>query len=126
MQTDGLWKDFGSGYLEPGHHPAGEERVWSPSDPEKLRNLTDYRQAELDNIICLRKGDSSCRPGSFAKFFWRTDHFVFQRPDFYTSVRMYSTRNANMEEPYNGEGLMNHLEATGQIIFLSGEMNIKD
>lgn len=91
----------------------GEERVWSPSDPEKLRNLTDYRQAELDNIICLRKGDSSCRPGSFAKFFWRTDHFVFQRPDFYTSVRMYSTRNANMEEPYNGEGLMNHFRGDG-------------
>ena len=23
IATDGLWKDFGSGYLEPGHHPAG-------------------------------------------------------------------------------------------------------
>lgn len=91
----------------------GEEKVWSPSDPEKLRNLTDYRQVELDNIIGLRKGDASCRPASFAKFFWRTDHFVFQRPDFYTSVRMYSTRNANMEEPYNGEGLMNHFRGDG-------------
>lgn len=91
----------------------GEEKVWSPSDPEKLRNLTDYRQAELDNIIGLRKGDASCRPASYAKFFWRTDHFVFQRPDFYTSVRMYSTRNANMEEPYNGEGLMNHFRGDG-------------
>lgn len=91
----------------------GEEKVWDSSDPEKLRNLTSYRQAELDNIICLRNGDSSCRPGTFAKFFWRTDHFVFQRPDFYTSVRMYSTRNANMEEPYNGEGLMNHFRGDG-------------
>lgn len=91
----------------------GEEKVWGSSDPEKLRNLTNYRQAELDNIICLRKGDSLCRPESFAKFFWRTDHFVFQRPDFYTSVRMYSTRNANMEEPYNGEGLMNHFRGDG-------------
>lgn len=91
----------------------GEEKVWSSSDPEKLRNLTDYRQAELDNIIGLRKGDASCRPASYAKFFWRTDHFVFQRPDFYTSVRMYSTRNANMEEPYNGEGLMNHFRGDG-------------
>lgn len=91
----------------------GEEKVWSPSAPEKLRTLTNYRQAELDNIICLRKGDSSCEPVSFAKFFWRTDHFVFQRPDFYTSVRMYSTRNANMEMPYNGEGLMNHFRGDG-------------
>lgn len=38
---------------------------------------------------------------------------MFQRPDFYTSVRMYSTRNANMEEPYNGEGLMNHFRGDG-------------
>ena len=91
----------------------GEEKVWSPSAPEKLRTLTNYRQAELDNIICLRKGDSSCEPVSFAKFFWRTDHFVFQRPNFYTSVRMYSTRNANMEMPYNGEGLMNHFRGDG-------------
>ncbi len=91
----------------------GEEKVWSPSAPEKLRILTNYRQAELDNIICLRKGDSSCEPVSFAKFFWRTDHFVFQRPNFYTSVRMYSTRNANMEMPYNGEGLMNHFRGDG-------------
>lgn len=91
----------------------GEEKVWGASDPEKLKNLTNYRQAELENIICLRKGDPSCRPASFAKFFWRTDHFVFQRPDFYTSVRMYSTRNANMEEPYNGEGLMNHFRGDG-------------
>lgn len=91
----------------------GEEKVWSPSAPEKLKTLTNYRQAELDNIICLRKGDSSCEPVSFAKFFWRTDHFVFQRPNFYTSVRMYSTRNANMEMPYNGEGLMNHFRGDG-------------
>lgn len=91
----------------------GEEKVWSPSAPEKLRTLTNYRQAELDNIICLRKGDSSCEPVSFAKFFGRTDHFVFQRPNFYTSVRMYSTRNANMEMPYNGEGLMNHFRGDG-------------
>lgn len=91
----------------------GEEKVWSPSAPEKLRTLTNYRQAELDNIICLRKGDSSCEPVSFAKFFWRTDHFVFQRPNFYTSVRMYSTRNANMEMPYNGEGVMNHFRGDG-------------
>lgn len=91
----------------------GEEKVWSPSAPEKLRTLTNYRQAELDNIICLRKGNSSCEPVSFAKFFWRTDHFVFQRPNFYTSVRMYSTRNANMEMPYNGEGLMNHFRGDG-------------
>lgn len=80
--------------------------------PERLLKATDYRRDELINVINARK-DKKFTPESFAKFFWQTEHFVFQRPDFYTSVRMYSTRNRNMEEPYNGEGLKNHFRADG-------------
>lgn len=80
--------------------------------PERLLKATDYRKDELINVINARKGKKFI-PESFAKFFWQTEHFVFQRPDFYTSVRMYSTRNRNMEEPYNGEGLKNHFRADG-------------
>ena len=81
--------------------------------PERLLTIADgYRQAELEEIIAARKGDHSHTP-SFAKFFWQTEHFAFQRPGFYTSVRMFSTRNKNMEEPYNGEGLTNHYRADG-------------
>jgi len=65
---------------------------------ERLLVGTDYRKAELDELIRLRKG--TAKPSkSFAKFFWQTEHFVFQRPNFYTTVRMFSTRNANMEIP---------------------------
>lgn len=71
-----------------------------------------YRQAELEEIVAARKGDHSHTP-SFAKFFWQTEHFVFQRPGYYASARMFSTRNKNMEEPYNGEGLTNHYRADG-------------
>jgi chondroitin AC lyase len=80
--------------------------------PKELSELSNYRNAELLNIIHARKGEPfTVQP--FAKFFWQTEHFVFQRPNFYTSVRMYSTRNRNMEEPYNGEGLTNHYRADG-------------
>ncbi len=91
---------------------AGAGRIWNNKTPERLLTLTDYRKPELEAIINLRKGNQQV-PDSFAKFFWRTDHFVIQRPNFYTSVRMYSTRNANMEVPYNGEGLMNHFRGDG-------------
>ncbi len=79
---------------------------------DRLLQSTDYRKAELEAIIRLRKGES--KPDlSFAKFFWQTEHFVFQRPNFYTTVRMYSTRNRNMEVPYNGPGKPTHHRADG-------------
>jgi chondroitin AC lyase len=88
---------------------------------ERLLMSTDYRKNELEEIIKLRKGES--KPSqSFAKFFWQTEHFVFQRPDFYTTVRMYSTRNRNMEVPYNGPGKTTHHRADGtNYIMLKGD-----
>ncbi|MFM2232551.1 MAG: hypothetical protein RJB31_1252, partial [Bacteroidota bacterium] len=79
---------------------------------ERLLVGTDYRKAELEELIRLRKGTAKPTK-SFAKFFWQTEHFVFQRPNFYTTVRMFSTRNANMEMPYNGPGKPTHHRADG-------------
>jgi chondroitin AC lyase len=79
---------------------------------ERLLVSTDYRKKELEEIIRLRKGEAK-PSASFAKFFWQTEHFVFQRPGFYTTVRMFSTRNRNMEEPYNGPGKTTHHRADG-------------
>ena len=79
---------------------------------ERLLQSTDYRKVELEEIIRLRTGEA--KPSqSFAKFFWQTEHFVFQRPDFYTTVRMFSARNRNMEVPYNGPGKPTHHRADG-------------
>jgi len=79
---------------------------------ERLLFGTDYRKQELEEIIRLRKGEA--KPSlSFSKFFWQTEHFVFQRPNFYTTVRMHSTRNRNMEVPYNGPGKTTHHRADG-------------
>ncbi len=79
---------------------------------ERLLHCTDHRKEELEHILQLRMG--AVQPSqSFAKFFWQTEHFVFQRPNFYTTVRMYSTRNMNMEVPYNGPGKTTHHRADG-------------
>ncbi len=88
---------------------------------ERLLISTDYRKKELEEIIKLRKG--LVNPSlSFAKFFWQTEHFVFQRPNFYTSVRMFSTRNQNMEQPYNGPGKTTHHRADGtNYLLLKGD-----
>ncbi|MDZ7606241.1 MAG: polysaccharide lyase family 8 super-sandwich domain-containing protein [Cyclobacteriaceae bacterium] len=40
-------------------------------------------------------------------------HLTFRRRASFTSVRMYSTRTHNMEEPYNSEGLLNHHRGDG-------------
>ena len=79
---------------------------------ERVLVSTDYRKKELEDIVRLRRGETK-PSASFAKFFWQTEHFVFQRPNFYTTVRMYSTRNRNMEEPYNGPGKLTHHRADG-------------
>ena len=88
---------------------------------ERLLMSTDYRKNELQEIIRLRKGEA--KPSlSFSKFFWQTEHFVFQRPNFYTTVRMFSTRNRNMEEPYNGPGITTHHRADGtNYLMLKGD-----
>ena len=88
---------------------------------ERLLFGTDYRKAELGEILKLRKGEAK-PSASFAKFFWQTEHFVFQRPNFYTTVRMYSTRNRNMEKPYNGPGKTTHHRADGtNYLMLKGD-----
>jgi chondroitin AC lyase len=88
---------------------------------ERLLLSTDYRKDELEEIMKLRKGET--KPSlSFCKFFWQTEHFVFQRPNFYTTVRMFSTRNRNMEEPYNGPGITTHHRADGtNYLMLKGD-----
>ncbi|MEQ9218555.1 MAG: polysaccharide lyase family 8 super-sandwich domain-containing protein [Cyclobacteriaceae bacterium] len=86
--------------------PKGTEEI------ERLLISTDYRKDELEEIMRLRKGEAQ-PSASFAKFFWQTEHFVVQRPNFYTTVRMFSTRNKNMEVPYNGPGKPTHHRADG-------------
>lgn len=87
-------------------------RASGTATPERLLATTDYRKAELEEIIKIRKGETTPTL-SFGKFFWQTEHYAHQRPDYYVSVRMHSSRNRNMEVPYNSEGLKNHHRGDG-------------
>ncbi len=115
---DGICKQLVSGvYRDIGvyNRSITGQRSSSPRgtrEIERLLSVTDYRNQELTNIMRLRRGEEA-PIRSFAKFFWQTEHFVFQRPHFYTSVRMHSTRNRNMEVPYNGPGIVTHHRADG-------------
>ncbi|GHT28367.1 chloramphenicol resistance protein [Bacteroidia bacterium] len=79
---------------------------------ERLLASSSYRKSELQEIIDLSKNNA--KPSlSHSTFFWQSEHYAHQRPNYYTTVRMFSTRNMNMEEPYNGEGITNHHRGDG-------------
>lgn len=79
---------------------------------DRLINVTTYRKDELQGIANIRK-DQAKPVLSFGKFFWLSEYYTHQRSGYFTSVRMFSSRNANMEVPYNGEGLTNHHRGDG-------------
>jgi chondroitin AC lyase len=115
---DGIYKHMVYGvYIDVAAHDRSiaHQRNSTPRgtlEIERLLQSTDYRSDELENIMKLRKGEEA-DIRSFAKFFWQTEHFTFQRPHFYTSVRMHSTRNRTYEVPYNGPGITTHHRADG-------------
>ncbi|TDB64219.1 polysaccharide lyase family 8 super-sandwich domain-containing protein [Arundinibacter roseus] len=124
---DGIYKQMVYGVYEDisvKNRSISGKSTFSPHSTLEIERLlvsTDYRKAELEEIIRLRKGEAK-PSASFAKFFWQTEHFVFQRPQFYTTVRMFSTRNRNMEEPYNGPGKTTHHRADGtNYLMLKGD-----
>lgn len=100
------------GALNRGITRRGAFRPRSPELPEKLLRVTSYRQDELETIVQIRKGEREPDLTS-SQFFWHTEYYSHQRPQYFTSVRMFSSRNHSMEEPYNGEGLKNHHLADG-------------
>ncbi len=90
----------------------GTLHAYNAGMAERLLLTSDYRKDEIQEIIDIR--NKGIKPTlSFATFFWHSEHFTFQRPDFFTSVRMYSTRTHNMEVPYNSEALFNHHRGDG-------------
>jgi len=90
----------------------GALRPYDASLAERLLSLSGYRKAELQEIVDVRKKGKQPTL-SHATYFWHSEHFSVQRPDWFASVRLYSTRTHNMEQPYNEEGLLNHHRGDG-------------
>ncbi|MBA4139384.1 MAG: chondroitin lyase [Segetibacter sp.] len=87
-------------------HPAGTEIL------ENLMKSSNYRKKDLEYLIKVRKGEIA-PVLTWNKYFWHSSYFAHQRKNYYASVRMHSSRQNNMEEPYNEEGLKNHHVADG-------------
>jgi chondroitin AC lyase len=79
----------------------------SPDMPENLLQASDYRAKELQQIISNRK-NAKLISGKKDRFFWHSEYYTHQRPAYFASVRMHSSRQNNMEQPHNEEGLKNH------------------
>jgi chondroitin AC lyase len=110
MMVFGKYSDPGAKNRDISREDSG--RGYGTATPERLLQAGNYRKNELEEIIKIRHGEADATL-AHSTFFWQTEHFTFQRPGFFTSVRMYSTRNDNMEMPYNSEGLMNHHRGDG-------------
>ncbi|HYH55813.1 MAG TPA: polysaccharide lyase family 8 super-sandwich domain-containing protein, partial [Anseongella sp.] len=115
---DGICRTMVHGkYPDPGAKNRGITRKGAlrpagPELPENLLKATSYRKEELREIIKIRRGEA--KPAlAGSRFFWSSEYFSYQRPDFFASVRMYSSRNHSVEVPYNEEGLKNHHLADG-------------
>jgi chondroitin AC lyase len=78
-----------------------------PGLPENLLQASSYRARELQEIIKNRKNAAVSSPAK-DHFFWHSEYYTHQRPNYFASVRMHSSRGNNMEQPHNEEGLKNH------------------
>jgi chondroitin AC lyase len=80
------------------------------SNPKLAENIlagTTYRKEELQQIIASQKGNG--KPTfEWNRFFPHSEYYTHQRPTWFSSVRMHSIRQNNVEFPYNEEGLQNH------------------
>jgi chondroitin AC lyase len=95
--------------------------AFNASTAENLLKASSYRRAELMEVVKVRKGEK--KPGfTWNRFFWHSSYFTHQRPSWFASVRMHSSRGSNMEQPHNEEGLKNHHFADGStFISLTGK-----
>jgi chondroitin AC lyase len=99
---------------------SGALRAMGASTPERLQGVTDYRNKELREIIAVRS-ENAKSTSSYSKFFWHSEYLSHQRPAYFSSVRMHSKRNCNMEVPYNGEGLLSHYLGDGaNYVYVNG------
>jgi len=115
---DGVCKSMAYGiYPDPGakNRDLSRKGDLGPEDtniPENLLKSSDYRKKELEEIIKFRRGEK--KPDkTWNGYYWWSSYFVHQRKNYFTSVRMYSSQQMNVEVPHNEEGLKNHHFADG-------------
>lgn len=114
----GIYRDPGA--LNRDITRKGAVRAVSGRVPGLLAPVAAYRRDELEALAAARSGGEKTAR-AFNCFFWRSEYMTHQREHYFASVRMHSSRNHNVESPYNGEGLtMHHLADGANFLTVTG------
>jgi chondroitin AC lyase len=88
---------------------------------ELLADLPVPRRAEFSAFAARLRGGPDARPLVGNRMYWKSDYMVHQRPAFFTSAKMLSTRMMS-GEVVNSEGRKSfHLSDGATFIYRSGE-----
>lgn len=102
--------------VRPGKNASGMEAPVSA-----LATLNGPRQAEFAEFAARLRGDTAAKPLVGNRHCWCSDYMVHQRPDYFTSARMFSTRSFNTDGFINGENKKSHHLADGATyVFVHG------
>lgn len=114
----GSYPDLGAQNRDMSRRNALEKA--STTIPENLLRASNYRKDELEALIKIRKSEIKASL-NWDRFFWHSEYFSHQRPNWFSSVRMHSNRQNNMEQPHNEEGLkMHHFADGSNFVSLTG------
>jgi len=123
---DGICKSMIYGrFPDPGarNRDLSRKGTLSAATPELAENLlkvSEYRKAELAEIVKIRRG-ATTPTLTWNRHYWHSEYFTHQRPGWFASVRMHSSRNHTMEQPHNEEGLkMHHMGDGSNFVSVSG------
>jgi chondroitin AC lyase len=79
------------------------------------------RRDELRSFAATLRGEATVKPPVGNRHFWRSDYQAHQRPGWFASVKMFSTRMINAEL-INNEGIKSHHLSDGaNLLYLTGE-----
>ncbi len=79
-----------------------------------MARLKTPREAEFINMARWVAEEDKVYHGPVGnRHFWRSDIMAHQRPGYYASAKMYSTRVVNTDSLINGEGVLSHYIADG-------------
>lgn len=124
LELDGLrWTMAHGRYRQPGamNRELTRKGGHGPVDASSLEQLaavTTYRNEELRALALVRRRPDLPAPHGGNRYFWHSTFMAHQRPTYYSSVRMYASRNHSTEGTFNGEGLLNHHLADGSHFIL--------
>ncbi|MHB8899089.1 MAG: polysaccharide lyase 8 family protein [Thermoguttaceae bacterium] len=122
--TRGVASDFGAEGREITRR--GQSAAYLATVAERMLRLETGREEEFRALAARIAGRAEAPPLVGNRHFWRADLMTHQRPKYYASARMHSTRLANTDGPSNSEGLLSHHLADGCFVLMQTGKEFND